>query len=128
VTGRIPFAKVWNPKNSHKGGNGNMARIDDLEAKLKAFLEKESDPEKLKEGAALLQETKAVKDEELKAAEKHAELAKNYREAILTTPVEKPKETEQPPVEKTFDEFAAEAMAEAKKKSATIEPHGKVTL
>lgn len=107
-----------------------MARIDDLEAKLKAFLEKETDPEKLKEGAALLQETKAVKDEELKAAEKHAELAKNYREAILTTPVDKPdtKETEQPPVEKTFDEYAAEAMAEAKKKSATIEPHGKVTI
>lgn len=112
-----------------------MSKIDDLEKKVKDFLGEETDPDKIKEGAAILKNIEEVKSEELDAAKKHAELAKNYREAILTTAIDDKKtddsDTKQEP--KSFEEIAAEAMAKrdeeiAKQKSVTIESHGKGTI
>lgn len=111
-----------------------MSKIDDLEKKVKAFLGEETDPDKIKEGAAILKNIEEVKAEELDAAQKHADLAKSYREAILTTAVDDRKTDDSNKQEpKSFEEIAAEAMAKrdeeiAKQKSVTIESHGKGTI
>ena len=111
-----------------------MSKIDDLEKKVKAFLGEENDPDKIKEGAAILKNIEEVKAEELDAAKKHADLAKSYREAILTTAVDDRKTDDSNRQEpKSFEEIAAEAMAKrdeeiAKRKSVTIESHGKGTF
>jgi hypothetical protein len=112
-----------------------MSKIDDLEKKVKTFLGEETDPDKIKEGAAILKNIEEVKAEELDAAKKHADLAKSYREAILTTAVDDKKtddsDTKQEP--KSFEEIANEAMAKrneeiAKQKSVTLMSHGKGTF
>ena len=111
-----------------------MSKIDDLEKKVKDFLGEETDPDKIKEGAAILKNIEEVKSEELDAAKKHAELAKNYREAILTTAVDKKSDDESKKQEpRSFEEIANEAMAKrneeiAKQKSVTLMSHGKGTI
>ena len=109
-----------------------MSKIDDLEKKVKDFLGEETDPDKIKEGAALLKNIEEVKNEELDAAKKHADLAKSYREAILTTAVDKEADDTSKQQPKSFEEIANEAMAkrddEIAKKSVTIESHGKGTI
>ena len=110
-----------------------MSKIDDLEKKVKDFLGEETDPDKIKEGAALLKNIEEVKNEELDAAKKHAELAKLYREAVLTTAVDKEAEDTSKQQPRSFEEIANEAMAKrneeiAKQKSVTLMSHGKGTI